>query len=245
MHMYTRSKLTNLFPLSRYETAFKFLGQVLEDPSHYRVKGGYVYKLRISWLCLVIYMLSRCFLHACDCLLACFIFRIMFCLHRCFSSRHGTRVEMWLWTRKTQQTTCGWPRTNYPTSALGLISKVSRILLWTCDLPVWLVCEFWICADVWMWLTRNKCKQMVTCLIHWCLFALNSCVTGRCVHPYKHLNLKLFFSAFAQTHVLYSFQSLHLTIPTTFIHFTKHFCFPSHMEHQNVHIKEKQMHMVK
>lgn len=31
MHTYTRSKLTNLFPLARYETAFKFLGQVLED----------------------------------------------------------------------------------------------------------------------------------------------------------------------------------------------------------------------
>ena len=54
-----------------------------------------------------------------------------------------------------------------------------------------------------------------------------------------------FFSAFAQTHVLYSFQSLQLTIPTTFIHCTKHFSFPSHMEHQNVHIKEKQMHVVK
>ena len=31
MHKYTRSKRTNLFLLSRYETAFKFLGQVLED----------------------------------------------------------------------------------------------------------------------------------------------------------------------------------------------------------------------
>ena len=44
---------------------------------------------------------------------------------------------------------------------------------------------------------------MFPCLIHWCLFALNLCVTGRCVHPYKHLNLKLFFCICSNTCTLF------------------------------------------
>ena len=93
-----------------------------------------------------------------------------FCLHRCFSTRLGTRVEMWHWTLRTQQTTCGWPRMSYPTSALGCISIVSRIFLWTCDLKMCPPREFWMCANVWTWLTRkSKCKQMFTCMIFWCL----------------------------------------------------------------------------